>query len=160
MSKSNEYCFNGGRTDEICTTSLEEYKKKYQEYEWGLKKSDMIIFFSLLGGVVLMGLCIWICFEFSKKRARQKKIELDLQPRSEQQQNLDRLPKSKNVPLQRLTSAQKRLTTAARIPLPTRTIPPQDDWPFPSWNSQHIEMIFLGSSRKRQISQTTFLWSI
>ena len=99
MSKSKEYCFNGGQTDEICTTSLEEYKKKYQEYEWGLKKSDMIIFFSLLGGVVLMGLCIWICFEFSKKRARQEINETDLQPMFEQQQNLCRLPESENVPL-------------------------------------------------------------
>jgi hypothetical protein len=49
---------------------------------------------------------------------------------------LRRLPESENVPLQRLTSAQERLMTAARIPLPTRTNPPQDDWPFQSWNSQ------------------------
>ena len=83
-----------------------------------------------------MGVCIWICFEFSKKRARQKINEMGLQPSSEQQQNLSRLPESENVPLQHLTSAQERLMTAARIPLPTRTIPPQDDWPFPSWNSQ------------------------
>jgi hypothetical protein len=136
MSRSKEYCFNGGQIDEFCTTSLEEYKEKYQEYEWGQKKSSLIIFFSLLGGFVLMGVCIWICFEFSKKRARQKINKWACSQVPSNNRILRRLPESENVPLQRLTSAQERLMTAARIPLPTRTNPPQDDWPFQSWNSQ------------------------